>query len=396
MKTELRKGINWVGYVDWVVRDFHGYQTPRGSTYNAYLVQDEKTAVIDSVKAPYAEEYIARIRALTKLEAINYIVCNHAEPDHSGSIMALQKLCPDAEIVCNEKCRKALQLHYDTAGWSFRIVASGDSISLGTRTLTFVETPMVHWPESMFTYVPEEKLLFSMDAFGQHYASAHRFDDEEPLDVIMHEAKTYYANIVMLYSKPIARVLDKARGLDIEMIAPSHGVIWRKNLSVITSAYVDWVNFKPAPKVVILYDTMWQSTERMAKAIVEGAQETEAHVRLINVRSTHMTETVTEVLDAATLAIGSPTLNQTLMPQVAAVLTYLKGLKPGKKAGFAFGSYGWAKSATKEIETYMDAMKIERLREPLDAQFVPNDDALAACRQAGRELAEAAIERASG
>lgn len=394
MNTQLRDGIDWVGYVDWTVRDFHGYRTERGSTYNAYLVRDEKTALIDTVKAPYARSLIESVARLTPLDKVDYVVCNHAEPDHAGSLPAIVKACPNAELVCDAKCATALDAHHDTAAWKMRTVATGDTLPLGRRTLSFLETPMVHWPESMFTYVPEEKLLFSMDAFGQHYASAHRFDDQEPLDTVMAEAKTYYANIVMLYGKPIARVLEHAEGLAIDTIAPSHGVIWRSHLARILSAYGDWVQCKPAAKVLVLYDTMWKSTEHMARSILEGALERDVDARLINVRESTLTTVATEVLDAAALAVGSPTLNKSLMPQMAAVLTYLRGLAPVGKAGFAFGSYGWARGGAADVEKYLKEMKVDIMREPLQTQYVPGPDVLEQCREAGRALAEKALAAA--
>jgi len=393
MDTKLREGINWVGYVDWNVRDFHGYQTDRGSTYNAYLVQDEKTAVIDAVKAPYAEDLLKHIAARTELDKVGYVVCNHAEPDHSGGIPRLMEACSKAELVCNEKCRAALTRHFDTNGWKFKIVTTGESLSLGRRTLQFIDTPMVHWPESMFTYCPEEKLLFSMDAFGQHYASSHRFDDEEPYETFMWEAKVYFANIVMLYGKPIGRALGKAAGLDIEMIAPSHGVIWRKHVADIVERYLGWVRHKRTRKALVIYDSMWQSTGLMAKAILEGVVETGAEAKLCHVHSSDNTHLVTEVLDAATIAFGSPTLNMTLMPEMASLLTYLKGLRPTGKAGFAFGSYGWSKGGAKDVEEYLKAMKFDLIRESLEAQFVPGADVLEECRQAGIALGEEALRR---
>jgi len=394
MDTRLREGIDWVGFVDWNVRDFHGYTTERGSTYNAYLVRDEKTALIDTVKAPYAGTLLEHVAALTDLSRVDYVVCNHAEPDHSGSLPAVMKAMPGAELVCDKKCRDTLAKYYDTTGWKFKVVASGETLSVGKRTLAFVETPMVHWPESMATYVPEEKLLFSMDAFGQHFASSGRFDDEEPLDVIMAEAKTYYANIVMLYGPQIAKTMDALEGIEVEIIAPSHGVIWRRNLDVIRSAYRDWVVCRAKPKVVIVYDTMWQSTDMMAKAIVEGAALPGVEVKLFNIRASSITVLATEVLDAAAIAVGSPTLNGTLMPQMAAVLTYLTGLRPAGKAGLAFGSYGWAKGAAKELDAYLRAMKVEILRDPVQAQFRPAAAALDECRAAGKLLAERALQAA--
>ncbi|MEI6892723.1 MAG: FprA family A-type flavoprotein [Pontiella sp.] len=387
MNTELKDGINWVGHIDWTVRDFHGYKTDSGSTYNSYLIEDEKCAVIDGVKKAYADKHIEHIKAFTDLENINYVVCNHAEPDHSGGLPALMAVCPNAEMVCNAKCKVALEKHFDTSSWKWVVVDEGDTISLGKRTLSFINTPMVHWPESMFTYVPEDKILFSMDAFGQHFASAFRFDDEEPLDVVLQEAKAYYANIVMLYGRPISQTMAKAAELDIEMIAPSHGVIWRSHLKDVFESYKKWVVCKPEAKIVVLYASMWQSTELMANAILEGTQECDVEARLYNVDNTHATQIVTEILDCAAIAIGSPTLNNTLMPNMAGVLCYLGGLRPANKQGFAFGSYGWSKrGGAAEVEDRMKAMKIELTREPLRSQYVPTPEILEECREAGRQM----------
>jgi len=396
MKTELRNDIDWVGYIDWMVRDFHGYETGRGSTYNAYLVRDKDTALIDTVKSPYGGHLLSNIAALTDVSSLRYVICNHAEPDHSGALPDIVGACPAVEVVCNAKCRSALEKHYDTLAWNWRVVADGDSISLGSRTLTFINTPMVHWPESMFTYVPEERILFSMDAFGQHYASSHRFAEEEPFETVIFEAKTYFANIVMLYGRPIERVLEKASDLTIDMIAPSHGVIWHSRVDDILVAYRRWVHHRPRKKVLVVYDTMWQSTELMANAIMGGVLEEAVEARLFNVRSSHITELATETLDAAVLAVGSPTLNKTLMPSMAAALTYLKGLSPAEKAGFAFGSYGWSKGGAQDVNECLKSMGCEILREPLQCQFVPTDEVIRECMAAGRTLAAKAIEKASG
>ena len=248
MNITLRENIDWVGHVDWTIRDFHSYDSERGSTYNAYLIGDDKTALIDTVKAPYADDLLGKISALCPLEKIDYVVCNHAEPDHSGALPKVMAAMPRAELVCDKKCAEILAENYDAAAWKKRIVATGDAISLGRRTLRFIETPMVHWPESMFTHVPEEKLLFSMDAFGQHYASAERFDDESPLDTVMDEAKTYYANIIMPYGKSVKACLERIKDMDVEMIAPSHGIIWRRHAGEILAAYRQWMDCTPGPR----------------------------------------------------------------------------------------------------------------------------------------------------
>lgn len=395
MHTPLCDGIDSVGFVDWNARDFHGYHTPRGATYNAYLVRDEKTALIDAVKAPNGPSLLENVVGLTDPASIDYVVCNHAEPDHSGGFPEVMAACPHAEVVCNAKCRKALELHYDTSAWRFRVVKTGETLSLGERSLTFVDTPMAHWPESMATYVPEEKLLFSMDIFGQHYASSGRFDDEEPLDVVMEEAKTYYANILMLYGRQVARALDRLGELDIETIAPSHGVIWRRNVPEILAAYRDWSVCRPQPKVLVVYDTIWESTARMARAIVDGATRPGVEAKLYYIRSSSLTVLATEMLDTAVFAFGCPAFNNGLMPQAAAALTYLQGLSPAGKAGLAFGSYGWkASCATRLVEQYLDAMKVEKLCDPVLSNYAPTPEVLEACRAAGALLADAALERA--
>jgi flavorubredoxin len=395
MNTTLFENIDWIGYVDWTVRDFHGYETARGATYNAYLVRDEKTALIDTVKAPYADELLRALAARTDPAGVDpagvdYVVCNHAEPDHTGALPRVMEALPGATLVCDKKCAATLSKYFDTSGWNIQVVATGDTISLGRRTLQFIETPMVHWPESMFTYIPEEKLLFSMDAFGQHYASSARFDDEVPLGTVMEEAKIYYANIVMPYGKQVAKVLDQAAALDIDMIAPSHGVIWRSHVRRILEAYRDWSAQRPRPKVLVIYDTMWDSTGRMARAIHEGASCSGVEAVLLHIRHSNLTHIATEVLDAAAVAFGTSTLNRGMMPMAAAVLTYWEGLRPLGKAGFAFGSYGWAPSGPEAVDKRLQAMRWEIVREPLVAQYQPTPDVLDACRAAGRMLAEKA------
>ncbi len=390
MNTTLRDNIDWVGYVDWTVRDFHSYETDRGATYNAYLVRDEKTALIDTVKAPFVGDLLTKVSGMVRPAKVDYVVCNHAEADHASALPQVMAALPNATLICDEKCNAALARHYDTSSWKVRIVSTGDTVPLGKRTLQFIETPMVHWPESMFTYVPEEKLLFSMDAFGQHYASSQRFDDEVCLSAVMAEAKTYYANIVMPYGKRVASVLEQAAGLDIEMIAPAHGVIWRSHIAKILEAYEDWAVCRPSPKVLVVYDTMWDSTGEMARAIHEGASLPGVAAELIHIRRSSLTRIATEVLDAATVAFGSSTLNQGMMPMAGAVLTYLKGLRPAGKAGFAFGSYGWGKGGPEAVDECLKAMTWEILHDPIKSQYRPTRDILDECRSAGKVLAEKA------
>jgi flavorubredoxin len=395
MHTELAEGIHWVGALDWTVRDFHGYETRRGSTYNAYVVRGEQTALIDTVRAPFADTLLRNVEETVGLDAIDYVVTNHGEPDHSSALPAVMAACPKATLVTNAKALETLQGYYHPSAWPTRVVATGDTLDLGGRTLTFVQTPMVHWPDSMVTYCPEERILFSNDAFGQHLATSGRFDYEVDLAVMMAEAKTYYANIVMLYGRAIAKALEAVGELEIGAIAPAHGVIWREHIPAILEAYADWVVCRPRAKALIIYESMWHSTEAMARAMLEGALRPGVETKLINVSRTGRTEIATEVLDAAAIAIGTPTLNMTLMPEIAGVLAYLKGLAPKHKAGFAFGSYGWAPAGPQEAQATLEAMKFEILREPLTAQWRPDEAALAECRAAGALLAERAEQAAA-
>jgi flavorubredoxin len=393
-KNCLRENIFWIGYVDWDIRDFHGYVTERGSSYNAYLIKDEKIAIIDSIKAPYVDSLLQNITAHTDFESVDYLVCNHAEPDHSGSLPILVKKCINAVVVCNKKCQSILSMQYNTEGWNFEIVDESTKISLGKRTLTFINTPMAHWPESMFTYVPEETLLFSMDVFGQHYSSSERFDDTAVLREAMIEAKTYYANIIMLYGNQAAKVMKKAAGLDISMIAPSHGVIWRSHINEILEAYTKWMSHTPEAEVLIFYDTMWKSTALMADAIYRGANVEGVSVKKYDLKHTNITVIADATLSAAAMAVGSPTLNKGIMPKTAEALIYLKGLSPERKAAVAFGSYGWAKKgAQHDVQMILESMKCKMLyNEPIQAQFTPTTEVLDACYEAGRKLAAIALD----
>ena len=394
--TKLKENIYWIGYIDWDVRNFHGYSTEKGSTYNSYIIKDKKIAIIDSVKAPYADDLVKNILKHTSLDKVDYIICNHAEPDHSGSIPVLMDICLNAELVCNIKCQKALSMHYNTDNWNFKIIDESSDLSLGKRTLKFINTPMAHWPESMMTYVPEEKLLFSMDAFGQHYACSSRFGHEEFLPTVLHEAKKYFANIIMLYGKQVADTLTKAMNHDIDMIAPSHGIIWTKNIPTIIARYQMWMICAAEPKVLIFFDSMWKSTALMADAICEGANIDGIEVRKYDLKYTNITEIATEALDCAAMAVGSSTLNRNMLPKVAEALTYLRGLAPKNKAALAFGSYGWAKKgAQHQVLDILKAMQCEiLLDEPIQSQFVPTEAILRECRKAGKLLAEKAFTSA--
>lgn len=375
--VEVKKGIYWVGAVDWSLRSFHGYTTKRGSTYNAYLIIDEKITLVDTVKAPFAAEMISRIKSVIDPSKIDYIVSNHVEMDHSGAIKDVLALAPNAKVVTSApQGVKGLTAHYGEM--DFMPVKSGDTLSLGSRTLSFVPTPMLHWPDNMVTYCPEEKILFSNDAFGQHYASGGRFDDEEPLGDVLHEARTYYANIVMPYSTQAAGAVKAIEGLSIELIAPSHGVMWRSHISEIIEEYKKWSSLKMNKEAVVVYDSMWHSTEKMAKTIVEAFASKGYNAKLCDLKAWDNSEVINEILTAEYIAVGSPTLNNQMLPTVASFLTYLKGLAPknsGKKA-FAFGSYGWGGQSIGLVEKELTDCGFEIALEKQRIQYIPSQESL--------------------
>ncbi len=396
MHTPVSNNISWVGAVDWAVRDFHGYDTYRGSTYNAYLIEDEQPTLIDVVKASFGDTLLKNISEVMALDQIRWVICNHAEPDHTSTLPEVMAALPNAALVCTDKCRKTLATYCDMDAWNVHVIAPRDTLTIGARTLSFIQTPMAHWPESMFTWSPHDRVLFSMDAFGQHYATSERFDDEADLCRILEEARTYYANILLPYGAAVSRALAAAAELDIAVIAPSHGVIWRSHIPKILDAYTKWSSGAVEPKVLILYDTMWNSTEQMARAIYEGVLAGGAKAQLHHVRRAGLTQIAADALDAAALAVGSPTLNGGPMPAAAATLAYLQGLKPPCKAALAFGSQGWMKGGADAAQACFDALKCPCIREPIRAQYRPAADVLEECHAAGVALAAKALEAAAG
>jgi anaerobic nitric oxide reductase flavorubredoxin len=387
-KVMLREGVYWVGAIDWNVRNFHGYSTHLGTTYNAYLVVDDKIALIDTVKAPFYGEMLGRIKEIVDPSAIDYIVSNHVEMDHSGALPMMVKEAAGAKLITMERFGESGLKETFHADWELTTVKEGGEISLGRRKLVFIPTPMLHWPDSMATYLAEENLLFSMDAFGQHLATSSRFDDEVGLDVLMPEAKKYYANILMPFGDLILRALDRLSGLKIDIIAPSHGVIWRSHLKEITDAYAAWGRGDTKSKALVVYDTMWGSTERMAQALVEGIASAGVEVKLFNLSRTDRSDVIKDVQDAGALLVGSPTLNNGMFPTVADFLCYLKGLKPKGKVGAAFGSHGWAGGAVRQVEEELSGAGIEVIKSDLAIKFVPDEDAIRRCVDFGVAVAD--------
>lgn len=374
LPKEIKKGIYWVGGIDWDLRNFHGYLTQRGSTYNAYLIIDEKVTLIDNVKYYLADEMIKRISHIIDPSKIDYIIQNHIEMDHSGSLPEIIKLCPNATIIASPKGIEGIPKLYHN-DWNFKTVKSGDALKLGKRNLNFVQTPMVHWPDNMVSYCPEENILFSNDAFGQHIASSERFDDEYPFNIMMHEAAKYYANIVLPYSKQVQKALAVVGKLEIETICPSHGLVIRKYIPQIIEKYKKWSANKVDNKALIIYDTMWKSTEKIAYVIQEAFERKGYQTRMFNLQNTHISDIMTEVLTTKYICIGSPTLNNNILPTVAAFLTYLKGLAPKDRIGLAFGSYGWGGQSVGIVEKTLQECGFEIL-EQIKLQYVPDDEVL--------------------
>jgi flavorubredoxin len=394
--VEVKKDIYWVGAVDWNIRDFHGYSTPKGTTYNAYLVMDEKVALFDTVKKPFKEELIRNVERITELRKIDYVVVNHVEMDHSGSLPELIDLIQPEKVFCSSMGKNALLEHYHRDDWPLEVVESGQTISLGRRTVQFIETRMLHWPDSMVSYIPEERLLISSDGFGQHWATSERFDDQVDGGELMFHAGKYYANILLLFSPLIRKLLANIEKMDlkIDTIAPDHGLIWRTHPGRIVEAYDTWSQHKCSNKALIIYDTMWQSTEKMAHAIADGLHQEGVEFKMMNLKLTHRSDVMAEVLDAKGLVLGSSTLNNGMMPDMADMICYMKGLRPVNRIGAAFGSYGWSGEAVKLMTEALEEMKVEVVSPGMRVKFVPSQEDLSKCFELGRKIGKAVKESA--
>jgi flavorubredoxin len=389
--------VYWVGAVDWGLREFHGYATGRGTTYNAYLVLADKVTLIDTVKAPFKDELLARIASVVDHRKIDYIVSNHSEMDHTGCLPQVIEAVRPEKVFASVMGVKALGQHFHMKD-GIEAVQDGQTLSLGNMDLTCVETRMLHWPDSMVSFLSMEDVLFSQDAFGMHLATGERFADEVPADVLLYEAAKYYANIIMPFAPVVLKTLEKLSKLNwpIQMIAPDHGPIYRKDLNRIMDLYRTWADKKPGRKAVVAYDTMWGSTARMAGAIAEGLIAGGAAVKVMPLSGNHRSDVATEVLDAGALLVGSPTLNNGMLPTVADLLTYLKGLKPTRLIGAVFGSYGWSGKAVGQVAAILDEMKVDLVGEPMEVCYVPDEEALAKCYAIGQEVARKMREVGKG
>lgn len=393
-RNELTKGVHWVGAVDWDIRDFHGYSTYKGTTYNAFLVIDEKVTLFDTVKRSHMGELLRNIRAIIDPEKIDYIVVNHVEMDHSGSLPELIDIIQPEKVFCSPMGKKAILDHFHQEDWPFEVVKSGSEVSIGKRTIQFIETRMLHWPDSMFSFLKEDGILFSSDAFGQHLASSERFDDEADLSVVMKESAKYYANILYLFAPLIKKLLAAVAemNLDIKMIAPDHGVIWRTHQDKILTAYDKWSRNEADKKALVIYDSMWHSTEEMAHAVSAGLIEAGVSTNMVNLQVHHRSDVMTQVLGAKAVVLGSSTLNNGLLPRMAGFLMYMRGLKPTNKIGATFGSFGWSGEAVGLMNSALEDMKIDVIEDGLKIKYVPDDEKLEECRAMGRRIGEAVCD----
>ncbi len=381
--------VYWVGAIDWEVRDFHGYMTQRGTTYNAYLILADKITLVDTVKKDFMNEMLERIASLVNPKDVRYIISNHSEPDHSGCLPETIDVLKPEKVFASAIGTQTLAQEFHS-GHEITPVKDGESLSLGNLSVTFLETKMLHWPDSMITYMPDDKLLFSQDAFGMHLATSERFADEIDQSVVEYEGEKYFANILMPLSSLVLRTIGKISdmGVEIDIIAPDHGPIWRKDVNKIIDLYTKWATQKPTNKAVVVYDTMWKSTEKMAKVIAEGLIDGGVRTKIMSLKTNHRSDIVTEILGAGAILVGSPTINSNMFPSIADLLYYLKGLRPQNKIGGVFGSYGWSGEAVAHIKEMLNAMKIELIGDGLRFKYMPDDNELSQCFNYGRFVAE--------
>lgn len=392
MDIKVKNNIYWVGKVDWELRRFHGseYSTHRGSTYNSYLVREEKTALIDTIWAPYAKEYVANLERTIDLKKIDYIIANHGEVDHSGALPAIMHRIPDTPIYCTAAGAKSLrgQYHRD---WNFRVVKTGDRLSLGAKELVFIEAPMLHWPDSMFCYLTGDNILFSNDAFGQHYATERLYNDLVDPAELYAESIKYYANILTPFSPLVVKKIEEvlAFNLPLDMICTSHGVIWRDDPAQIVRRYLEWAKNYRENQITIIYDTMWDATRAMADAIASGVRDAdgEVMVKLYNASKTDKNDIITEVFKSKAVILGSPTVNRGVMSSLAGLMEEIRGLGFKDKKAAAFGTYGWSGESVKMLEGMLKNAGFEVLEGGLRVMWNPDEDARGQCRDFGGRLA---------
>ncbi len=392
MGKKITDKVTWVGKVDWELDTFHGQElsTHRGSSYNAYLIRDKKTVLIDTVWQPYDKEFVTRLKAEIDLNEIDYIISNHAEIDHSGALSELLREIPGTPVYCTDKGAKHLKGHFHE-DWNFVTVKTGDTLEIGDdNQLVFIEAPMLHWPDSMFTYMTGESILFSNDAFGQHYATESLYNDKAEEAEIYEEAIKYYANILTPFSPMVTRKIKEVLGLNVpvSLIATSHGVIWRDNPTQIIEKYSEWADNYQENQITILYDTMWNSTRLMAEAIAEGIQNVDKDVvvKLYNISKDDKNDVTTEIFKAKAILLGSPTINNGSLHAVNGLLGYIKGLKFKNKKAAAFGSYGWSGENVKQLSEELEKCGFNLVDEGIRSLWVPDEEERAKLVKYGEEF----------
>jgi anaerobic nitric oxide reductase flavorubredoxin len=386
---ELKNNVYWVGATDWKVRYFHGYElsTHRGTTYNSYLIKDEKNVLIDTVWEPLTDRFLENLSEVIDMSKIDYVVINHAEPDHSGALPVIMNYCPNATVVVSKNGLDSVKRHYHK-DWNFKVVSTGDEINIGENNLVFVEANMLHWPDSMFTYLTGKNILFSNDAFGQHFSSSNIFNDEVDEVEVYQEAIKYYANILTPFSKLVTKKIEqiKTLNLPVDMIAPSHGVIWRKDPMQIVEKYYEWSKGISDKSAVIVYNSMWGATHKMAEFIGKGLWEAGLSYKIYNIATADRNDVLTEIFKAKGILLGSSTVNNGLLTSMMPLIEDLMGLKFINKVGAAFGSYGWSGESPALLTDYLNKAKIQTLSEGLKVKYMPNEEDLQNCFDFGKSF----------
>ena len=397
--TEILPGIHYVGVNDRTTTRFEGlWSLPQGVSYNAYLVADEKVALIDTVEEGFGSRLTENIREAIGDRKIDYLVINHMEPDHAGSLAEVVARVKPEKIFVSTLGYKSMQGYFDCKDWPIEVVKSGDKLNIGKRNIIFQETRMLHWPDSMVSYIPEDKLLISNDAFGQNIATSYRYADEHDQGDFVRAIKEYYYNIVLPYSPQVLKTLPIVESLDIDMIAPDHGLIHRgeKSVKFIVDMYRQMAEQKPQQRAMVIYDTMWHSTEKMAYAVCSGLEEVGVPTRLMSVKSNHHSEIMTELANCGAVIAGSPTHNNTIMPLMASTLTYMKGLRPQNRVGGAFGSFGWSGESAKVLHEMLASMGMDMPADFVKCNWTPRHEALRACVELGKTVGEALKKKCRG
>ncbi|HHT70917.1 MAG TPA: anaerobic nitric oxide reductase flavorubredoxin [Firmicutes bacterium] len=391
MSFNINQRVTWVGKIDWELRWFHGheYSVHKGSSYNAYLIRDKKTVLIDTVWQPYAREFVANLKKIIDLKDIDYIVANHAEMDHSGALPELMQEIPDTPIYCSANGVKSLKGHYHQ-DWNFVPVKTGDRLDIGDNKLVFVEAPLLHWPDSMFTYLAGDNILFSNDAFGQHYASEYMYNDLVDQSELFQEALKYYANILNPFSVLVKRKIDEVLAMDVpvNMICPSHGIIWRQDPLQIVNKYLQWSQAYQEDQITIVYDTMWNGTRRMAEAIAAGVRQADGNinVKLYNAAKTDKNDVLSQIFKSKAIVVGSPTVNRSILASMVALMDMAKGLAFKNKKAAAFGTYGWSGESVQLLTARLKDAGFQVVNDGIREAWNPDSDGLARCQQFGQQF----------